>query len=123
MKEKIILTVAAFSLVTGCAHVREIGVVGNTRFLTVASPGVIKPSVNIIVSQDVVNTNDVKVVTAANGPGIGSAVAGAGGNVAGAFLLREAFHNNGVSVVAEGGDASATAAASGYKGKPAKVHK
>lgn len=86
-------------LLTGCvSNVHRIGRIGGTEFFSVHEQTIAGPNVAAIYQK--LPDGTLQQVTVANGPGIGSAVVGAGGSVAASAVLRPArttINGNGTS--------------------------
>lgn len=95
-------------LLTGCGHIQSIGQIGGKKFYTVKVPGLIVPSQAAIIMQDSVNTNDIVVVNSANGPGLGNAAVGAGGNIGAALLWGRSLRPDQINVSSTAGGAESS---------------
>jgi len=83
------ITIPLLLLLTGCvSNVHRIGKIGDTQFYSIHERSFDGPNIAVIA----VKTPDGKIdyISAANGPGIGSAVVSAGGAVGSSLVLRPA---------------------------------
>lgn len=111
---KIIISLLAIGLLTGCGSTQSIGKIGNTEFFAVKSRSLQGPNFTALVTKE---GDNVIIRETIGGPGIGQSVVTAGGQIGSAAVLRPARTQvqtsvGSVSASGSGGSGSTTTSAS-----------
>jgi hypothetical protein len=106
---KLLTVISLAALLSGCAsNIKQLGSIGNYDYYRVHDQSLAGPNINVLlVAEHDCPENEPRAVTAVGGPGIGSALIGAGGTIGAATVFGGAIRPATTTTTVNGGGANA----------------